>query len=121
INGVTFTAKATPANPGEFDIGGSADATRAILANAINGAATGKNSASGYFEVSAADRKKLSRITAVNDDTANTLTITGVGTGRITVGETLTDGTDAWAGGKLHCFAGRKHSVDIVVQQDVKP
>lgn len=78
INGVVFTAKAIPANPGEFDIGASADATRAIIANAINGSATGQNSATGYFEVSAADRLKLSQlqISAVNDDSANTLTVT---------------------------------------------
>ena len=50
IFGVTFTAKATPAVAGEFDVAGSVDAQGAIMANMINGAATGKDSATGYFK-----------------------------------------------------------------------
>lgn len=123
INGVVFTARAVPALPGEFDISGSADATRAIIANAINGSATGKDSATGYFEVSAADRITLSktlRLTATNDDTANTLTIVGKGSGRLTVSETLTDGTDAWTKNFIHAYFGKEGAIDVVIQKDVK-
>ena len=47
IFGVTFTAKATPAAAGEFDVAGSVDAQGAIIANMINGSATGQDSATG--------------------------------------------------------------------------
>lgn len=123
INGVVFTARAVPSLPGEFDVSGSADATRAIIANAINGSATGKDSATGYFEVSAADRITLSktlRLTATNDDTANTLTIVGKGSGRLTVSETLTDGTDAWTKNFIHAYFGKEGAIDVVIQKDVK-
>lgn len=123
VAGVVFTARATPSLPGEFDIAGSADATRAIIANAINGSATGKDSATGYFEVSAADRITLSktlRITATNNDTANTLTIVGKGSGRLTVSETLTDATDAWTSNFIHAYFGKEGAIDVVVQKDVK-
>lgn len=115
-NGVTWTAKATPSAAGEFDIAGSADATRAILANAFNGSATGQDSATGYFEVSASDRALLSGVVATNDDTANTLTIVKTGGGRVLVSETLTDGTDTWSLNYLNCYYGKKGAIDLVVQ-----
>jgi hypothetical protein len=117
VNGVTFTFKATPANPGEIDIGASADATRALIANALNGSATGQNSATGYFEVSAADRLKLSRLqlTAVNDDTANTPTVTTRGT--LIAAEALTDGTDTWATVKRHTIAAVNKSIFLALPE----
>lgn len=127
VNGVVFTAKATPAVAGEFDVAGSADATRAIIANAINGSATGQNSATGYFEVSEANRAILTNagIVATNDDTANTLTLIGTGSGRLTVSETLTDGTDAWTLNIIHAYYGKKGAIDLVVQDmkevDMRP
>lgn len=127
VNGVVFTAKAVPAVAGEFDIGASADATRAIIANAINGSSTGQDSATGYFEVSAADRAILTNagIVATNDDTANTLTLIGTGSGRLTVSETLTDGTDAWTLNIIHAYYGKKGAIDLVVQDmkevDMRP
>lgn len=127
VNGVVFTAKATPAVAGEFDVAGSADATRAIIANAINGSATGQDSATGYFEVSAANRAILTNagIVATNDDTANTLTLIGTGSGRLTVSETLTDGTDAWTLNIIHAYYGKKGAIDLVVQDmkevDMRP
>jgi hypothetical protein len=119
VNGVVWTAKASPAVAGEFDIGASADATRVILQNAINGSATGQDSASGYFEVSAANRALLRGIVATDDPTANTLTLVGTGTGRLTVSETLTDGTDTWSKNFLHCYYGKRGAIDLVIQ-DIK-
>lgn len=121
VQGVVFTARAVPALAGEFDVAGSADATRAIIANAINGSATGKDSATGYFEVSASDRAILTnaRIVATNDDTANTLTIVAKGAGRLTVAETLTDATDAWTKNIIHAYFGKKGAIDVVIQDQV--
>lgn len=118
VNGVVFTARAVPALAGEFDIGADADATRVIIQNAINGSATGLNSATGYFEVSAADRLKLSRlqVVAVDDPSGNTLTLTTRGT--LITAETLTDGTDAWATVKRHTIAGVKKSMFLALPED---
>lgn len=116
VEGVTFTAKATPSAAGEFDIGANVDATRAIIANAINGSATGKDSATGYFEVSTADRATLTNkdIVATNDNTADTLTITG--RGRLTVSETFTAGGDTVTSNVLNAYFGKRGAIDLVVQ-----
>lgn len=121
VEGVTFTARAVPSVAGEFDIGASADATRAIIANALNGSATGQNSATGYYEVSAANRAILTnaRVVATNDDTANTLTVVAKGAGRLTVAETLTDATDAWSKNYINCYFGKKGAIDVVIQDQV--
>jgi hypothetical protein len=116
VNGVVFTARAVPALAGEFDIGADADATRVIIQNAINGSATGQNSATGYFEVSAANRLLLSGITATDSPSANTLTLQGVGTGALVVAETFTDGTDTWTRNYIHAYFGKKGAIDVVVQ-----
>lgn len=129
INGVTWTFKATPAAAGEVDIAGSADATRALLADAINNAdgnAAGAGSASTYFEVSAADRAILEAAgiksegsAAVNNDTANTITVVARGAGRLTVAETFTDATDAWTKNFIHAYFGKKGAIDVVIQDKV--
>lgn len=115
VAGVVFTAKASPATAGQFDIGGSADATRAIIANAINGSSTGQDSATGYYEVSAANRLILKNrgVVAVNDDTANTITVTAYGT--IGGAETLTDATDAWGTERKNLLAGLRNSTHLAL------
>jgi len=115
-NGVVWTARAVPSVAGEFDIGADADATRAILANAFNASLTGKDVNTGYFEVSAANRKLLSGVVATNNDTANTLSIVKTGGGRVLVSETLTDATDVWSLNFLNCYYGKKGAIDLVVQ-----
>lgn len=116
IEGVTLTAKASPSAAGEFDIAGTVDATRAIIANAINNSSTGQDSATGYYQLSSADQLTLRNrdIVAVNDDTANTLTITG--RGRLTASETFTDGTDGITTNMLKCYYGKRGAIDLVVQ-----
>lgn len=120
VNGVTFTFKATPANPGEVDIGADADATRILLQNAINGSATGQNSATGYFEVSAANRRLLKNITATDNATPNTLTLVSSGWGTVVVSETLTAAADIWTTTlqKLYCIFALSKSVSLVIQKD---
>jgi ribosomal protein L24 len=116
VEGVTFTAKATPSAAGEFDVAGTVDAQGAIMANMINGASTGQDSATGYFEVSDADRATLenAQISASYDDATDTLTITGAG--RIAVSTTMSGDTNDW----LNCYFGKKGSIDLVVQ-DMSP
>ena len=116
ILGVTFTAKATPATAGEFDIAGSADAQGAIMANMINGAATGQDTAAGYFEVSDADRAILTEagIVATYVDATDTLTITGAG--RLEFTTDMSGAVVEW----LNCYFGKKGAIDLVVQ-DLSP
>lgn len=116
VLGVTFTAKAVPAVAGEFDIAGSVDAQGAILANMINGSATGQDSATGYFEVSAANRAILNNagVVATYVDATDTLTITA--RGRIIFSTTMS-GTVT---NKLHAYYGKKGAIDLVVQ-DLSP
>ena len=116
IFGVTFTAKAVPSVAGEFDIGADADTQGATMANMINGSATGQDSATGYFEVSAANRQILTNAQVVATYTAATDTLTITAAGRIIYSDTMS-GTVT---NKLHCYFGKKGAIDLVVQ-DMKP
>ncbi len=120
INGVTFTFKAVPSTAGEVDLGADVDATRALLADAINneeGYAVGGGSATTYFEVSASDRAKLADMVATNNDTADTLTVTAEGHGTPAIAETFTDATDTWTSAIQHLLFGQGRPVDTVVQK----
>lgn len=115
IAGVTFTAKATPAVAGEFDIAGSADAQGQILEDMINGTGT-QDTASTYFEVSTADRDTLTdaQITASYDSDTDVLHVYGAG--RLIASTTMSGTTS----NRLHCYFGKKGAIDLVVQ-DMSP
>lgn len=118
VAGVTFTFKATPSAAGEVDIAGSADATRALLARAINntgGYAAGVGSATDYIEVSAANRLILKNlgVVAVNNDSANTLTVTAFGS--IAGAEVLTAGGDTWGTERKNLLAGLRNSTHLAL------
>jgi hypothetical protein len=119
VNGVTWTFRAVPALAGEIDIGADADASRILLQNAINGSATGQNSATGYFEVSAANRRLLKNITATDNATPNTLTLVAAGKGTVEVSETFTAAADVWTVGKekLQLIFALSKSVSTVIQK----
>jgi hypothetical protein len=123
ILGVTFTAKAAPDEAGEFDVHTTADGQGAIYANMINGSATGQDSATGYYEVSAANRAILrdAKVVASYDTAGDVLTITAAG--RIIFAETLT--TNPTVVNKLHCYFGKRGGIDLVTQDksevDVRP
>ncbi len=128
IQDVTFTFKATPSVAGEIDIGADADATRVLIAAAINNTnayAAGAGSATAYFEVSAANRLLLAGIVATDSPSANTTTIVGTGTGRLTVSKTLTAGGDTWSLNYINAYYGKKGAIDLVIQDskevDVRP
>ena len=59
----------------------------------------------------------VARASAVNDDTADTLTITYKGAGTLSVASDLTDGTDAWASQKQLCVFGIKNKATCLVMQ----
>lgn len=118
IQGVTFTfVSSIGTTPGNVLIGGSADATRANLEALINAPHT--TTANGVA-LSAANAKKFrARVSAVNDDTANTLTVTYKWAGVLTVSETLADAGDIWTTTlqKQHCVFGVKNKMTTLVMQ----
>lgn len=59
----------------------------------------------------------VARASAVNDDTADTLTVTYKGVGTLSVSETLTDATDGWADQKQLCVFGIKNKATCLVMQ----
>lgn len=120
INGVTFTFVASPTNPGDVDLGGSADVTRANLTALINDPAT---TTAGGVALSAANQLIIQdqlRLVATNNNTTNKMTIVGTGSGRLILSETFTDATDAWDKNFIHCYYGKRGAIDLVVQ-DMKP
>lgn len=120
INGVVLTAAASPSAAGDIDVAGTADATRALIAEFIN--AGGATSSSGeYVALSDANQILFRNLSAVNDDTANTLTVYGRGIPELAVSETLTDATDAWDADKANTHfmaAAEKNAVTLVVQSN---
>lgn len=123
IAGVTFTFKTTlGSTAGNVAIGGSADAARLNLSELINAPGT---TDAGQVALSAANQIIMSKYVAVDDAAANTMTVTGTGTGRTLVSETLTDATDAWTKNYIHAYYGKKGAIDLVVQDqkevDVRP
>lgn len=113
---VTFTFKTTlGSTAGNVLIGGSADAARANLAALIN--TPGTTTANGVA-LSAANQAILTddfKITATNNDTTNVMTIVAIGSGALTVTETLTDATDTWSKNCIHAYFGKKGAIDAVL------
>lgn len=121
INGITFTFKTTlGSDAGNVAIAGSADAARLNLAELINAPGT---TDAGQVALSAANQLILTDVlkaVAVDSASANTLTLTTTGGGRLILSETLTDATDAWTKNYIHAYYGKKGAIDLVVQ-DIKP
>lgn len=121
IGGVQFQFVASLSAAGDVHICSDVDATRANFAAALNapGTAIAEATDAGYQVVSAADQIILEdnlQLSATNDDDADTLTIVCKGSSRLTVSETLTDGTDAWTKNFVHAYYGMKGAVDVAVQ-----
>lgn len=117
IEGVTFTFVASPSAAWDVDIGNAVDDTRANLAALINAPAT---TTSGGVALSTANARKFDAcVSAVNSNSAKTLTIKYKGVGTLTVSEALTDATDTWTAVKTkqHCLFGIKGSPVCVMQR----
>jgi len=113
VNGtaIVWTAKAAPDEAGEFDVALSAAAQATIIANMINGAATGQDSASGYYEVTAANRKLLKDAgvrATVDDDEVTIYAFRAV-----TIAEGLTNGSLGTYTEQV--LAGIRNAVEIVL------
>jgi len=118
IAGQVFTfVSSIGTTAGNVLIGASADATRANLATLIN--AAGTTTATGVAITGDSLKLFKARISAVNDNTADTITITGKGLGVLDVAETLTAGADIWtAASQLqHNLFGVKGNPYLIVQR----
>jgi hypothetical protein len=121
INGVVFTFVASiGSTAGNVLIGANVDVTRASLVAAVNGAA---GAGTTYVEVGNdlygnSNRLKLQRaqITATNDNTADTMAVTTLGT--LVVSKSLTAGGDVWTSVTRHSIAGIKGSITLAIPSD---
>lgn len=119
INGVTFTFKTTvtATSAGHVRISGTADLARANLATLINAPSTAVTNI--CTALSTADALIIGedlKLVATNDDTANTLTIVGQGSGALAVSETFATTSDSWSKNFVHAYYGKKGAIDLVVQ-----
>lgn len=126
IGGVTYTFKTTlGSTAGNVLISGSADAARANLTALVN---TPGTTTTYGVALSAANQVIITenlKLAATNNNTANTMTIVGTGSGRLVLSETLTDTTDSWSKNFIHAYFGKKGAIDLVVQDmkkvDMRP
>lgn len=121
---VTFTFKTTlGSTAGNVLIGGSADVARANLAGLINTPGTTDANGvalsttlgtSGY-----SPQDSMEGIVAINDNTADTLTIKAEGVGFLIVSETLTAAADIWTAALQiqHALFGIKGAIEVVIQK----
>lgn len=119
INGVviTFVATLTAASgSSEVHIASTVDITRANLVeflNADGAASEAEATDTGYSSMSAHNSGRISalQISAVNDNSGNTATITAKGT--LVVSETLTDATDNWSDVYHYSLLGDYGSINL--------
>ena len=111
ILGVTFTFVATPINPGDVDIGGSAAVSVDNLVAAING---GAGSGTAYIPV--ADDSALAGVTATDGTTSITLTSTA---GRLYASSLLTAPADDFDAETVNCWITEKGAVRLALRNSV--
>lgn len=118
IAGQTFTfVTSIGTTAGNVLIGADVDATRARLAALIN--TPGTTTANGVALTGDALKLFRARISSVNNDTADTLTVTAKGVGVLAVASALTDPTDTWtAASRLqHQLFGVKGNPYLIMQR----
>lgn len=111
INGVTFTFKASPTNPGDVDVGVDAATSVDNLVAAING---GAGAGTAYIEISTANRTKLTKANVVATDNTTAIGLTAYG--RMTLAETLTAVGDVFGSQTIKSLFMRQGAIDAVVQ-----
>lgn len=121
INGIVFTFNTTlTTTAGSVLISGSADAARANLVALIN---TPGTTTTFGTALSAANQLVLTdqlKIVATNDNTADTATIVGTGSGRLVLAGTLTNTNNTWSKNFISAYFGKRGAIDLVIQ-DLKP
>lgn len=121
IGGVTFTFNTTlTTTAGSVLISGSADAARANLTALVNTPGTTTTYGTALSAADVITLTKTLRLTATNDNTANTMTIVGKGSGRLVLSGTLTNTNNTWSKNFIHAYFGKEGAIDVVVQKDVK-
>jgi len=110
---VTLTWKAVPSAAGEVDIGADAATSQTNLINCING--TGTPGATSYIELSTADRNRLTMVEANLSAFASDVAYF-TSNREVTLGETFTDGTDAWGTASLALVATDREGINFVDQ-----
>lgn len=119
IQGQVFTfVSSIGTTAGNVLIGGSADATRANLETLINAPHT--TTSTGVALTGARLKRFRARASAVNNNTADTLTVTFKGAWTLTVSETLTAGSDVWTTAlqkQLNVFGVAKSMTTLVMQR----
>ena len=117
IGGVTFTFRTTlGSTAGAVLISGSADAARANLTALINAPET---TTTYGVALSAADQATIQqalKLVATNSNSADTMTIVGTGSGRLTLSGTLTNTNNTWSKNFIHAYFGKRGAIDLVVQ-----
>lgn len=111
ILGVTFTFVATPTNPGDVDIGGTAAASVDNLVAAING---GAGAGTAYIPV--ADDSALAGVVATDETTAILLTSTA---GRLYASSNLTAAADDFDAETVNCWITEKGAVRLALRNSV--
>jgi hypothetical protein len=121
IGGVTFTFRTTlGSTAGAVLISGSADAARANLTALINNPGTTTSLGVALSTANQNIISKALRLTATNNNTSDTMTIVGKGSGRLVLGGTLTNTNNTWSKNFIHAYFGKAGAIDVVVQKDVK-
>lgn len=120
INGVLFTFVTTiGTTAGNILRGVSETGTMTNIAALLN--APGTTTTTGVA-LSASDQAKMVGITAASDG-VHTVTITGVGTGRLVLAETAANAS--FVTNLIHAYFGKKGAIDLVVQNikkvDMRP
>lgn len=119
IQGVTLTfVSPIGTTAGNVLIGADADATRANIETLLNAPQT--TTSTGVALSTANSDKFRARLTAVNDNTANTLLVTYKGAGVLTVSKSLTAGGDTWTSAlqkQLNYFGVRGKMTSLIMQK----
>lgn len=120
VNGFTFTfVSSIGTTAGNVLIESGVDATRDNLISALTQDQTAGVPGVKYVEFADADPTYLQsnlldlQLSAVDDNTADTITITGTGSGRLSFGGTATYTVTK---NYIHCYYGKKGAIDVVVQ-----
>ncbi len=113
---VTFTAKAAPSNPGEFDVAASAAAQAVIVTDMING--TGTPGATSYIELSAADRSIMKRGLVYCGTTWTSDATELIGANGVTCALSMTAGTNVLGTLGTVMFASDRNAINLVKQLD---